>query len=378
MANLRFLAESTGTRQLLLPVKADAYGHGSLACSFAASHSGAAAMLGVAHLFEGITLREWGQPLPVLVLGPALPEEFPHFLSHDLIPTLSGWSEIVAYEKFLASRGSSHPFHLKVDTGMNRYGVRWDEAATFDRLGDLRNARLQGLYSHLACAESQDFTFSLKQQERFLRVVHSVTPQPQWVHLSNSAGLLLHPLPQANLGRPGLAAYGCSPIDGKRGTDLGLSPVLKMRATVRQVRLVQPGEGVSYGQRWTAERETRVAAVAIGYGDGFRRNPAPGTYLRIRGTACPILGSVCMDTTLVDVSHLSEIQTGDEVEVMGSSADPALSVETLAAACHTIPYELTCGVARRLYRRYRWQGELWRWDQLRNVLGVRHSPLHGN
>jgi alanine racemase len=383
--NLKSVGTLAGVPHLILPVKADAYGHGSLACSFAVEKSGAADALGVAHLFEAITLREWGIRMPILVLGPCLQEEFPLYLRHQITPTLASLEDAQALDQFLQDRSTRLDFHLKVNTGMNRYGIRWDALSEIQSCATLQHAHMQGVYTHLAIAENAAGTFNVLQKDRWKQVLNALPNTPMQIHLSNSADLLQSGshtaldqdknTPLFNWGRPGLAAFGCSPIPARKGSDYDLKPVLKMQATLRQILQVETGEGVSYGQHWIATETTRVGAVAIGYGDGFPRNPnatqeGEAPFLMVRGKACPILGSVCMDTTLIDLSNVPDAQTGDEVEVMNADSHPGLSVEAWAEMHQTIPYEITCGIARRLYRIYRWQGKLWRWNDLREALGV--------
>lgn len=369
-SNLRHLSTLSGIADLLLPVKADAYGHGSLACSMAVEKEKVASMLGTAHLFEGIALRDWGIQLPILVLGPALPEELPFFIDHQLLPTLESFETAQLYDQILQKRGIKAPFHLKINSGMNRYGLRWDQRDQLQRFGELQNAQLEGVYSHLACGEAEDGEMNQLQFKRFQEAVAQLPSRPRWIHLSNSAGLLRCATLGLNLARPGLASYGASPLDRKSVEELGLFPVMKMYATVRQIHTVPAGESVSYGLRWKAEQETRVAAVAIGYGDGFRRNPPAGTTLRINGVECPIVGTVCMDTTLIDVNGL-ELRVGDTVSIIDGCESANHSVEAMAAQHQTIPYEITCGIARRLYRVYRWQGRHWSWDQLRKEFSIK-------
>ena len=363
VSNLERLKASANLRELLLPVKADAYGHGALACSMACQLTGAATMLGAAHLFEALALRQWGVTMPVLVLGPASKEELPFFVEHDVVPTIEDPALAEWFDGFLAEKGATAPFHLKINTGMNRFGLPWDDAASIRRFAALKHAKIDGVYSHLAVADDPSSDFTEEQYRRFRAAVGALPERPRLVHLAASSGLLRFPGWDAvTMARPGLASYGASPLDGRTVDEFGLRPALRMYSTIRMVHTVKAGDSVSYGLRWTAEKDSRVALVAIGYGDGFRRNPPKGSCVRIRGVDCPILGTVCMDVIMVDVSHLPEAAAGDTVALI--DADEGLPLETIAARYNTIPYEISCDLARRLYRVYRWKGERLNWDGL--------------
>lgn len=361
----------SGTK-VLLPVKADAYGHGSLALSWAAVHAGID-FFGVAHLFEGILLRQYGIKTPVLVLGPCVPEDFPYLVEFGLTPSLSHPDTARAFSEYLVSRGLSHRFHLKIDTGMHRFGVAADDLATIREMLALPGIEAEGMYTHMATADMPGHASTDVQIARFSQLADTLAAEgkrPPICHLANSAATLLHgDKLHFDMVRPGVALYGYNPM-GIHPCEWPLSPVMALRSTIRTIHEVPAGEGVSYGHWWVAERPTKVAAVAIGYGDGYLRGEYNKGMVLIRGVACPILGRVCMDATMVDVSALPDVRIGETVDCIDGNLDSRISMETLASEHRTISYEITCRVARRLYRLYRWKGRTMRWDDLRNELGV--------
>lgn len=359
-----------GTR-LLLPVKADAYGHGSLACSWAAIHSGID-WLGVAHLFEGVLLRQYGIPVPILILGTVVPEDFQLILDYALTPSFAEASTAMAFEHWLEQRNLSWKAHLKVDTGMHRFGILSTDSDTIRKLFSFKHLHFEGLFSHLATADVPGHSMTQVQLDRFAKLVQVLKDEgtcPPICHLANSAGVLNHPEACYDMVRPGIALYGYNPM-GEIPGNWGLQPVMRMKASIRQIREVPTGESVSYGHLWTATRPTRVATVAIGYGDGYMRGEVNQGWMFVRGKACPILGRVCMDATMIDISEVPEACVGDMVDVIHGEVDARISLEAIASRCHTISYEIATRVARRLYRKYHWKGRILRWDELRMELGI--------
>lgn len=357
--------------RILLPVKADAYGHGSLACSWAAIHSGVD-WLGVAHLFEGVLLRQYGIPTPILILGTVSPEDFQTIVDFALTPSFSDAATAVSFEHWLNQKGLSWKAHMKVDTGMHRFGIQSTDTDTIRKLLQLKHLHFEGLFSHLATADMPEHPMTREQSDRFSHLVNTLRSNgicPSICHLSNSAGVLNNPDTCYDMVRPGIALYGYNPM-GEAPGHWGLQPVMRMKATIRQIRDIPTGESVSYGQLWTATRSTRVATVAIGYGDGYMRGEVNQGWMMVRGKVCPILGRVCMDATMIDISEVPDAQIGDTVDAIHGEADPRISLECIAARCHTISYEIATRVARRLYRKYHWKNRILRWDELRMELGI--------
>jgi len=366
-----FRARIPSHTKILLPVKADAYGHGSLACSWAAVKAGVD-WLGVAHVFEGVLLRQYGIEIPILVLGSVTEADFPYLLDYSLTPSLSEATVATAFDAWLSTQHAHWQAHLKIDTGMHRFGFAHDDLDTLRPLLQLEHLRMEGMFSHLSTADMPGHPMTAVQVQRFRALVQQLTVEglrPEICHLANSAGILNYPDTAFDMVRPGVALYGYHP-QGESPSPLDLKPVMRMKATIRQIRTLPAGEAVSYGQFWRANEPTRVATVAIGYGDGYMRGEANQGFMFVHGQACPILGRVCMDATMIDISHVPAAKLNDTVDVIHGELDSRISLENIAARCHTISYEIATRVARRLYRKYHWNGQLLRWDELREQLNI--------
>ncbi|MCL2100128.1 MAG: alanine racemase [Fibromonadales bacterium] len=384
--------------KILLPVKADAYGHGSLAISFAAIEAGID-FLGVAHLFEGIALRENGVKAQILILGPCLESDFPFLIKHNLTPTIQDYKTAHKLNSQLSTLNSQlkqklkpkqkdhetpHKLnsqlstlnsqlkikikiHIKTDTGMHRFGINCENIDEIKKICELPNLEAEGLYSHFATADTPEHTAVENQLAKFDKLVKELEKagmRPPLCHIANSpATLLFTEKTHYDMVRPGVALYGYDPL-GEIPSRFAIKPVLKLRSTVRALREVEKGEGVSYGHFFVAKKNMRVATIAIGYGDGYLRGEPNQGVIFIRGKACPILGRVCMDACMVDASEVPDAQIGDIAECMDGEYSGQISVEAFAAEHKTISYEITTRMARRLYRIYRYKGKIGGWNDI--------------
>jgi alanine racemase len=351
--------------KLLLPVKADAYGHGSLAISFAAMEAGVD-FLGVAHLFEGVALRKNGVKARILVLGPCHKSDFPLLLKYDLTPSIQDFETA-------KSLNSQLKIHIKIDTGMHRFGIKHSDFEEVKKICELPNLEIEGIYSHLATADMQEHPAMEKQIERFddlLMKLEKNGKRPPLCHIANSpATLLFTNKTHYDMVRPGITIYGYDPT-GEFPSKFPIKPVLKLRSTVRALRDVEAGEGISYGHFFVAKENMRVATVAIGYGDGYLRGEPGKGVIFVQGKACPILGRVCMDACMVDVSEVPEVKIGDIAECINGELSGQISVEAFAKEHNTISYEITTRMARRLYRFYRYKGKMNGWNEVKKELGA--------
>jgi len=354
--------------KLLLPVKADAYGHGSLAISFAAMKAGVD-FLGVAHLFEGVALRKNGVKARILVLGPCNESDIPLLSKYDLTPSVQNFET--------AAKLSNIKIHLQIDTGMHRFGIKHNDFEEIKKICELPNLEVEGIYSHLATADMPGHPAIEKQLERFenlLAELGKIGKRPPLCHIANSpATLLFTSKTHYDMVRPGVALYGYDPT-GEFPSKFPIKPVLKLRSTVRALRDVEAGEGVSYGHFFVAKKNMRVATIAIGYGDGYLRGEPGKGVIFVRGKACPILGRVCMDACMVDVSDVPDVKIGDIAECINGEFSEQISVEAFAKEHNTISYEITTRMARRLYRFYRYKGKMSGWDEVKRELGAENCP----
>ncbi len=358
--NFSVLRRQAGAeRQLLAVVKADAYGHGALPVARTLQASGAD-YFGVALVAEGTALRQGGIERPILVLGGAAPGEEALLLAQDLTPVIFDLAGARRLSAATTAAGRVCRYHLKVDSGMGRLGfVPADLPAVLPRLAALPGLEMEGLLSHFALADQADHPFTLTQAQRFramLGTVRAAGFAPELVHLSNSAGLYGPVLPDCNLVRPGIALYGGLPADYLAG-EIDLRPVMRLRTAIAQLKVVPPGAGVSYGHRFVASRPTLIAALPVGYADGYSRRLSGCGEVLVRGRRAPVAGTVCMDWTMVDVTAIPGVAVGDRVTLLGRDGAEEVTAEEWAGRIGTISYEVFCLVGQRVPRVYLHQGQ---------------------
>ena len=333
-------------------VKANAYGHGAAAVALALEQAGAD-MVACADIEEAIQLREAGVRCRVLVFGALSLSALDGIFEHDLTPTLSSPMAARAVQSAAERRGVRVRCHLKIDTGMNRLGFRHDNLdRTMPAIAAAPNIEIEAVYTHFATADSPGDGWFAQQQARFdaaraRLAAHQI--RPRLVHAANSAATLSAPGTWFDLVRPGLLIYGVSPDGLAHG--LTLKPVMSLHSRVVAVKGVRRGEIAGYGARFTADRPTTIAIVPAGYADGLDARLAGRGHVLVRGCRQPIVGSVCMDMILVDVTG-TEVEPGDAVAIIGQQGDQSIGVAEMARAIGTIPYELLCRVGTRIERVY--------------------------
>jgi len=338
--------------QLMTVVKANAYGHGSVAIAEAAEKS-KVAYLGVSSLEEGVELRKAGLKTPILVLGSLFPfENFPVLFDYQLTPTIASLGAAEALSAEAARRKKDCPIHLEVDTGLGRTGISAAHAVeTIQSIAQLPNLVFEGLYTHFASSDV-DVEFTRRQTDSFAEIVQTAGKlgvHPRWIHLSNSSGIFRFPTIPATLARPGIALYGVAPYS-PLPQSVRLEPVLSFKTRVVFVKMLPQGASVSYARTWTATRPSRVATLAVGYADGLPRLLSNRGEVLIRGQRAPIVGRVTMDMTMVDVTGLPECHVGDEVVLIGKQDTQELRAVEWAAWADTHAYEILCGISARVPR----------------------------
>jgi alanine racemase len=335
-------------------VKANAYGHGAVAIAKTALASGAT-WLGVALPEEGWALRRAGIRAPILVLGPTGPDQVPLVLEADLAQAVFTWDLAIALEGEAARRNRRVLVHVKVDTGMGRIGLQVDHALRFlESLRRLGHVEIQGIYTHLATADEADKSFALRQLETFLDTCAEAASRGIAIplkHVSNSAGILDVPETYQDLVRPGIMIYGCYPSPSVDRA-VALRPAMTWKTRVAFVKELQPGDSVSYGRTFVARRPMRVATLPVGYGDGYPRLLSNRGEVLVRERRASVVGAVCMDMTMVDVTHIQGASVDDEVVLFGRQGAAHLPVEEVAQWAGTISYEILCGVGARVPRVY--------------------------
>ena len=341
--------------QVMAVVKADAYGHGAAPVARTALAAGAT-WLGVAVPEEGAVLREAGILSRILVLGPIAPEQAELVVDHGLDQCVSDLAQADALDRMARRRGRVVSLHLKVDTGMGRVGLPPREVRpAADHLARLSAIRLAGLMTHFADADADDPAFTQEQMTRFEAAAQAFREAGIAVplrHAANSAALLLHPGSRLDLVRPGIMLYGCHPRGPRRPDDPVLHPALRLRTVITQVKDVPAGGSVSYGRTFTASRDVRIATIPIGYADGLPRLLSNRGQALVRGRRAPLVGRVCMDMTMVDVTALPEVRAGDEAVLIGRQGDEEITADEVAELAGTISYEILCRIGPRVPRVY--------------------------
>jgi len=333
-------------------VKANAYGHGAVPVAKALENAGAT-MLACADIEEAVTLRRAGLGVDILVFGALGVSDVSGIFDHRLIPTISTPSAGRALQAAAAARGERLRYHLKIDTGMNRLGLRYDNLPrTLPELMASKNLQIDGLYTHFATADDPDSPLMEEQRARFERVRAQLAAdgvRPRLVHAANSAALLRDSRVWYDLVRPGLLLYGVVPPP--LATTLPLKPALSLHSRLVAVKHIRAGEIVSYGARFVAERPTRIAVVPAGYADGLDTRLEGRGIALVRGRRARVVGAVCMDMLMLDITDI-EAYPGDEVVFLGTQGHDRIEVREMAGSIGTIPWEILCRLGSRIERRY--------------------------
>jgi alanine racemase len=338
--------------RVIAVVKANAYGHGAAEVGLAAEEAGAA-MLACADIEEGVALREAGVRAPILVFGALSISDLDGIFTHDLTPTISTPSAARALDEAAARHRRRLHCHLKIDTGMNRFGFRHDNLRQTLPAVASSSLVVDAVYTHFATADNPEHPAFGEQRERFdtaLSTLPDIGITVPARHAANSAALLRDERVWYDFVRPGLLLYGVVPPP--LASTLPLRPALSLHSRIVAVKGLRAGEAAGYGLKAPLDRPTTLAIVPAGYADGLDVRLAGHGYMLVRGRRAPIVGSVCMDATMLDVTGM-DVAPGDEVVIIGEQGDESLTVREMAAAIGTIPYELLCRVGSRIERVYR-------------------------
>ena len=342
------------TPGVIAVVKANAYGHGAAQVAHALEDAGAD-LLACADIEEGAALRTAGVRAPILVFGALSVSQLDGLFDCRLIPTISTPGAARAVQAAAARYRQQLPYHLKIDTGMNRLGFRDDNLTrTLPELLASPNLELDAIYTHFATADDPESTLFVEQRARFERALAAIDAlmprhRRRFVHAANSAALLRDARVWYDRVRPGLLLYGLVPPP--LGSTIDLTPIMTLTSRVVAVKGVRPGEGVGYGMRFRSERPARIAIVPAGYADGLDLRLGGRGAVLIRGRRVPIVGAVSMDMLAADVTGL-DVETGDEVVIIGSQGADRIDVREMAAQIGTIPYEILCRIGSRIERVY--------------------------
>lgn len=357
--NIRAVHERAGVPVMAI-IKADAYGHGAV--EIARHIDGDCAFFGVSSILEALELRQAGIEKPILILGYTPVAAFPEAIRQSIRPAIFRYEDALALSQAATALGMTAKFHIAVDTGMSRIGfqVTPEEADICARIAALPNVEAEGLFSHLATADCADLSRARHQAalfDQFDKMLHSRGVTIRLRHLDNSAGVMNFHC-KYELVRSGIVTYGMYPSTEVDPSVLDLRPALRWESRITHLKTLEPGREIGYGGTYTTTRPTRVATVPVGYADGYRRNLSGRFYVLIRGKKAPILGRICMDQMMVDVTEIPDAALNDTVVLVGKSGDLNISVEEIAAQGDSFNYEFVCGISRRVPRVYLLGGEV--------------------
>ena len=358
-ANFRAIREKVGVPVMAI-VKADAYGHGAI--QVARQLQDGCAFFGVSSMLEALELRNAGIATPILILGQIPTSAFSTAIRQGIRPSIFRYEDALELSKTAQRLNVEAPFHLAVDTGMSRIGFQTTEADAdiCGRICRLPGITAEGLFSHFATADCADLTKARQQAERFEQfegMLRDRGVKVQYRHMDNSAGIVNFGK-HYELVRAGIVIYGMYPSDEVNAADMQVQPALTWSSRVTHVKLLEPGREISYGGTYVTTKPTMVATVPVGYADGYRRALSGKFYVLIHGQKAPILGRICMDQMMVDVTDISDVQVGDRVVLIGSDGAHTITMEEISAAADTFNYEFVCGISRRVPKFYRQNGEI--------------------
>lgn len=347
----------SGETKVMAVIKADAYGHGAETVGRYIQENQLAQYFGVATLEEAQELRRAGIFLPVLILGYTSPSQYGEVVDDRITQTVYTMEMARAIEEAAASRNKQANIHIAVDTGMTRIGFHPDEAGINEvkQIASLPHINLEGMFTHFSCADQADKTYCEMQMEKYdwfkTRLEEEQIRIPL-CHICNSAGIMEFDHHRYGMVRSGIVTYGLYPSEEVDKTRLALRPALSWKTHVIHVQTAAPGLGVSYGATYITERPTRIATLSVGYADGYPRSLSNKGRVLIHGQYAPIIGRVCMDQLMVDVSHIPDVQVEYTAILVGKENGNRISVEDMADLAGSFNYEFVCDISRRVKRVY--------------------------
>ena len=358
-SNIEAVHEKSGV-QVMAVIKADAYGHGAI--QVARLLQDKCAFFGVSSMLEALELRQAGLRNPILILGHTPVSAFPAAVHEEIRPAIFHYEDALALSREAVRQGKTAAFHFAVDTGMSRIGFQATQASAdlCAKIAQLPGLYPEGLFSHFATADCADLTRARLQArlfDDFDRMLRDRGVHIPLRHLDNSAGLMNFPN-HYEMVRSGIVTYGMYPSEDVSPALLPLRPALQWLSRVTHVKTLEPGREISYGGTFVTDRPTRVATGPVGYADGYRRSLSSRFYVLIHGQRAPILGRVCMDQMMVDVTDIPDVVLEDKVTLVGRDGSEEITMEQIAAAADSFNYEFVCGISRRVPRIYTQNGQV--------------------
>ncbi len=361
--NIKNIREKTDVNSGIIGIiKADAYGHGSVETAKVLLENGAD-WLAVAVVDEGLNLRKNGITAPILLLGYTPELRLSDVINNGFIQTVYSYETAKKLSETAVSLGKTAVIHIKIDTGMGRIGYRVNEESADEivKISKLPNIDVNGMFTHFSTADEADKQYTIEQYDKFVKMNDMLEERGlhiQIKHASNSAAIIDFDNMMFNMVRPGIILYGAYPSDEVKKENLSIRPAMSIKTHVSYVKDVDKGDSVSYGRKYIASEKRRIATIPVGYADGFIRAYAKGGKVLIRGEYAPIVGRICMDQFMVDVTDIDDVKVNDEVVLMGRQGDKEISADFIASVLDTINYEVFCTLSKRVPRQYIQNGEI--------------------
>lgn len=346
-----------GGAQMAAVVKTDGYGHGAVPIAQMFEHTEYVWGYAVAALEEALSLREADIKKPILVLGCVFPDQYEEMITHEIRAAVYTPEMAQGMSQTAVRLNKTAYFHIKIDTGMGRIGfpVSEESAEAVAEMAALEGVRLEGMFTHFAKADEADQAFTREQYRRFLQMQEALERRNiriPCLSCENSAGIIGYPEFKQDLVRAGIAMYGIYPSDEVDKDAVHLQPALELVSHISYVKDVEAGTPISYGGTFVSDRKMRVATIPVGYGDGYPRSLSGRGEVLIRGKRAKILGRICMDQFMVDVTHIPEAAFMDRVTLIGPDGEERITVEELAGLSGRFPYEFVCCLGKRIPRVY--------------------------
>ena len=343
--------------KMMAVIKADGYGHGAV--QIADMLEGVDYIWGfaVATLDEAVVLRTEGIKKPILVLGCVFPDQYMAMLKHDIRMNVYTEEMAEAISQMAAREGMTAYMHIKLDTGMARLGfdISENSVAAIERISKMKNVKMEGIFTHFAKADETDKSFTQKQMKDFSRMVDKLKEKNvsfQYEHCANSAAIIDVKDANYDLVRAGISTYGLYPSEEVKKENVKLKPALVLKSHVAFVKEIEEGTAISYGGTFVSKEKMRIATIPVGYADGYPRNLSNTGFVLIRGKKAPIVGRVCMDQFMVDVTHIEGTSFGDKVTLIGTDGNETITVEDLSELTGRFNYEFVCDLGKRIPRVY--------------------------
>lgn len=344
----------TKKTKILVVVKADGYGHGAIEVSRIAVSCGVD-YLGVANCQEAIVLRKAKINIPILVLGIIFPQDVPKIIKYNLTPAIYRLKIAQNLSRLAKKHGQNVKIHVKIDSGMGRMGILPEQAVNFlKKLQKLPYIELEGIYTHLATADEEDSNYTWEQFKKFKILLKELEKENIYIplkHISNSAASVKFPVMHLDMVRVGIMTYGLYP-SSYCSQKINLKPAMYFKTKILQIKNLPKGSGISYGKTYITSKDTKVAILPVGYNNGYSRLLSNKGQVIIKGRKVPLVGRVCMDLCMVDVSKIEDLKEEEEVILFGGSSHNSISVDEIAKICYSINYEIVCQVGKSVPRVY--------------------------